>query len=384
MRGRAVLQLVLVAGLVSALLPGAPRGARAQVFDTKVMALLMQPQPLPDEWIGRPDAPVTLIEYASPSCTHCATFQRAVLPGLKRQYVETGKLRIAIRDWPVNDLSLQASMLARCAGPRREEVLMAFMTRWMEWAMQATPDKMLAIAEEAGVSRAAAATCLQNKAMGEAIRKQYMMLAPLSLGLVPAFFVNGVRYDQFLPDDAIDKALPSRKSETAAVHMVPQPQSQPQSQPRPSATPEDSKAGVTLIDLCNGVTADKDLHAAFRAADEKLMTLVVANLQLATRFKAFEASCQAVGGRLRPDIANDDPRRVRFVQRLYEMNTTRGRVFEGAEALRALLKTEPLASLAKRGTTVEFQGCVDQISRMAGDTLKQADTLANTATVDCP
>jgi protein-disulfide isomerase len=69
--------------------------------------------------LGDPQAPVTIIEYASLTCPHCAQFHTAVLPELKERYIATGKVRLIYRDFPLDERALMAAALAHCAGPDR-------------------------------------------------------------------------------------------------------------------------------------------------------------------------------------------------------------------------------------------------------------------------
>ncbi len=80
---------------------------------------LMRPGPLPDLVLGKADAPVTIIEYASMTCPHCATFHKTTYPALKTKYIDTGKVRFIFREFPLDELAVAASMLARCAGGRK-------------------------------------------------------------------------------------------------------------------------------------------------------------------------------------------------------------------------------------------------------------------------
>src|SRR3977135_4590333 len=77
---------------------------------------LLRPGPLPDLALGKEDAPVTIIEYASMTCPHCAAFHKAVYPTLKTKYIDTGKVRFIFREFPLDEVAVAASMLARCAG----------------------------------------------------------------------------------------------------------------------------------------------------------------------------------------------------------------------------------------------------------------------------
>ena len=77
---------------------------------------LLRPGPLPDLVQGKADAPVTIIEYASMTCPHCAAFHKSTYPALKTKYIDTGKVRFIFREFPLDELAVAASMLARCAG----------------------------------------------------------------------------------------------------------------------------------------------------------------------------------------------------------------------------------------------------------------------------
>ena len=76
---------------------------------------LMAAGPLPDMDLGKPDAPVTIIEYASMTCPHCAHFNEAIFPELKKRLIDTGKVHFIFREFPLDPLAAAASALARCA-----------------------------------------------------------------------------------------------------------------------------------------------------------------------------------------------------------------------------------------------------------------------------
>ena len=75
--------------------------------------------PLPDMVIGKDDAPVTIIEYSSLSCPHCAVFHKDVYPELKTKYIDTGKVRYILREFPLNESALAGTVIARCLEPSR-------------------------------------------------------------------------------------------------------------------------------------------------------------------------------------------------------------------------------------------------------------------------
>ena len=83
------------------------------------VAELMAPGPLPDIIIGKDDAPYTIVEYASMTCPHCAEFQTDVFPKIKATYIDSGKVRYMLREFPLDNLAAAAFMLARCAGNDR-------------------------------------------------------------------------------------------------------------------------------------------------------------------------------------------------------------------------------------------------------------------------
>src|SRR5450830_1300041 len=84
--------------------------------DTVAAAELMKPDALPEMVMGDDKAPVTVIEYASMTCPHCAHFQETTFPELKKRYIDTGKVRYIFREFPLDSLAAAVFMLARCAG----------------------------------------------------------------------------------------------------------------------------------------------------------------------------------------------------------------------------------------------------------------------------
>lgn len=161
------------------------------------VAVLMEPGPLDDIALGESDAPNTVVEYASMTCTHCARFHNTVFPELKEQYVDTGKVRYILREFPLDGLAVAAFMLARCAGPDRYHPMVdgLFETQ-STWAVPGEDgkDKLLLIAKQAGFSQESADKCLADKELFDKI-VEVRQRAHEKFGVdsTPTFFVNGKR-----------------------------------------------------------------------------------------------------------------------------------------------------------------------------------------------
>lgn len=123
--------------------------------------------------IGKADAPVTIYEYASLTCPHCAAFQINTLPDFKKEYVETGKVKIVYRDFPLDGVALRASQIARCGGPDRAAGYIDVIFRQQsQWA--AAKDPMAALKQLGkfgGLSDAQMDACLADKGLEDSILK---------------------------------------------------------------------------------------------------------------------------------------------------------------------------------------------------------------------
>ena len=117
--------------------------------------------------IGDPDAPVTIIEYSSLSCPHCASFHTDVLPGLKERYIDTGKVRLVFRDFPLNESAVDAAVIAHCAGPDRYagflDVLFQTQESWSTTSDHRTALKQLG--KLGGLTDEQMETCLADETM---------------------------------------------------------------------------------------------------------------------------------------------------------------------------------------------------------------------------
>jgi protein-disulfide isomerase len=150
-----------------------------------------------DMVMGNPDAKVTIVEYASLTCPHCAAFHATSLPALKENYIDKGTVKLVFRDFPLDGLALRAAMLPHCAGPMRYfgllGTLFARQTQWRD--VQDPLLALAAIARQAGMSEEDFKACLADKAVEKTVLDSALE-ADKSLGVnaTPTFFVNGTKY----------------------------------------------------------------------------------------------------------------------------------------------------------------------------------------------
>jgi protein-disulfide isomerase len=144
--------------------------------------------------IGSPSAPVTMIEYASLTCPHCSNFHENILPNLKSAYIDSGKVRLVYRDFPLDGVALQASMLARCSGRERFfGFLDILFKRQKQWA--ASPDPLAALAKVAalgGMSADDFKACLANKKIeNQVLAQRQEAEKAFAIRSTPSFIING-------------------------------------------------------------------------------------------------------------------------------------------------------------------------------------------------
>src|SRR5262245_64372217 len=127
--------------------------------DTVSTEELMKPGPLPDIALGAAEAPVTIVEYASMTCPHCAHFHETTFPELKKRFIDTGKVRFIFREFPLDPLAAAGSMLARCAGEGKffPMVEMLF-SQQKSWAVQKQLPPLKQLAKQAGVEEQSVVT----------------------------------------------------------------------------------------------------------------------------------------------------------------------------------------------------------------------------------
>ena len=174
------------------------------------VADLMTPGPLGDKILGSETAPVTLVEYASMTCSHCANFHATVYPTLKSKYIDTGKVRFVFREFPLDAVATGAFMLARCApADKYFQMIDVLFEQQKNWAFTKEPAKgLLAIAKQAGFTQQSFETCLTDNKLADSIQEVARRgNEKFGVNSTPTFFVNGqvVRGEMTLA--ALDKLL---------------------------------------------------------------------------------------------------------------------------------------------------------------------------------
>jgi len=152
-----------------------------------------KPSPLGDMALGPENASVTIIEYASMTCPHCANFHETTYPELKKKYIDTGKVRFIFREFPLEQLAAAASMLARCGGKERFfPMVETLFQQQRTWAVQRPLQPLMAISKQAGLSEAGFNECLKNQQVLDGIEDVRQRAAnKFNVQSTPTFFVNG-------------------------------------------------------------------------------------------------------------------------------------------------------------------------------------------------
>jgi protein-disulfide isomerase len=171
---------------------------------------LMSIGPLPDVVQGSPAAPVTIVEYASMTCAHCAAFHDTTWPELKSKYVDSGRAKFILREFPLDPLATAAFMLARCAGPEKRNLLIdQLFTQQKTWAFVDKPiAPLLAMVKTVGFSQTDFETCLRNQDLYEQVSQSRERAAEaFNIDSTPTFFVNGHKLTGEMSIVDFDKAI---------------------------------------------------------------------------------------------------------------------------------------------------------------------------------
>ena len=168
---------------------------------------------LGDRVLGSADAPLTMVEYSSLTCGHCAAFHEETFPEIKKAYVDTGKVRFVFRDFPFEQRGLTASMLARCVPPARFFGFLAVLFRTHDkWASDPHfPDDLRGYARLGGLSDAAFDECLANQELLDAIlARQDEGRKKFDIDSTPTFIIGDEKRVGALPLEAFRKVIDAK------------------------------------------------------------------------------------------------------------------------------------------------------------------------------
>jgi protein-disulfide isomerase len=155
-----------------------------------------KPVSLPDMALGPANATVTVTEFASMTCPHCAAFTEKVFPKIKTEYIDSGKIRFVFREFPLDVKAAAGSMLARCiakddAGKYFAVIDMLFRQQ-NEWVLKNTTETLIRIGKQAGLSQQQVEDCLKDQALLDKIAADQKYASEvLKVNSTPTFFING-------------------------------------------------------------------------------------------------------------------------------------------------------------------------------------------------
>ena len=176
-------------------IPDAFAQRRENVTEVPMEDLMKPVEGLPDVSIGPQDSKVVIVEYASLTCGHCSRFHRDVFPELKKTYIDTGKVRFIMREFPLDNLAAAAAMLARCAGDGKTYPMLDLLfEKQADWAFASgnPVPKLFDIAKQAGFTQESFEKCLTDQKLLDQVNAQRTRGSEqFGVSATPTFFVNG-------------------------------------------------------------------------------------------------------------------------------------------------------------------------------------------------
>jgi protein-disulfide isomerase len=173
-----------------------------------------KPVSLPDMALGAADASVTITEFASMTCPHCAAFNETVFPKIKSEYIDTGKVRYIFREFPLDIKAAAGSMLSRCIA--KDDAAKYFAVTDMlfrqqaDWVMKNTTETLTRIGKQAGLTQQAVETCLKDQALLDKIAADQKYASEvLKVDSTPTFFINGEKIKGETSFEEFDKKIKS-------------------------------------------------------------------------------------------------------------------------------------------------------------------------------
>jgi protein-disulfide isomerase len=200
---------------------------RREVIEHPSIEEIMKPGPLPEMALGRADAPVTIVQYASMTCPYCRKFHVEAFPILKRDYIDTGKVRFVLRaEFPIGKQSGLATVALRCAPADKYyalyEKLMLQQASWVRQEVRA--DTILKVAAQVGMTRAQFDSCRENRGMISALNGIKERGRTLGIIGTPNFFIQGKLVKSVIGikeiREMVDPLLAGRTAESPGARQV--------------------------------------------------------------------------------------------------------------------------------------------------------------------
>jgi protein-disulfide isomerase len=179
-------------------------------------ALLKANGDIPDIIVGKPDAKIAIVEYASLSCSHCANFHNKVFPDFKAKYLDTGTAKLIIREFPTSERALVAHMLTRCAAPDKAPALLGeLFHKQDEWAFSdgdPTPKLKAFATGVGGMTPEAFETCTKDQKLFDKLVANFTAAGDkFGINATPTFFIDGRRVNDAATMETFDKLLAEKK-----------------------------------------------------------------------------------------------------------------------------------------------------------------------------
>ena len=160
--------------------------------------------------LGDANAPVTVIEYVSLTCPHCAAFHEKTFPQMKTQYIDTGKVRFIVRDYPLDRAAFHAAILARCAGAERYFSFLDVLFKQQDsWSLHKDPLLALTmLGGLGGVTEEKFRACLDDEELSEKVLGSRLEAHErYDITSTPSFLINGVKHSGDLPFVSLEALL---------------------------------------------------------------------------------------------------------------------------------------------------------------------------------
>ena len=191
--------------------PAETKTVEVKSVGTVDMTKLLEPGKGKEMVEGKADAPVTIVEYASLTCSHCGDFYRETLPSIRDKYIKTGKARLVFREFAYDARAQAGYMLARCVPEDRYfPMLQVLFERQMEWAAadDALPP-LKKIAALAGLDENGVDACLKNQSVLDEVKSSFERGKEFGVTSTPTFFINGKKYEGALSVDEMSSVIDS-------------------------------------------------------------------------------------------------------------------------------------------------------------------------------